>query len=514
MTLAIDPLAAARRLTLLILISAASVAKSQAGSDLSEFSTEERSQMENACRGERVVNGPAANYRCLERQATALRGTHRPDLREFSTEERLQMENACRGERLVNGPAANYRCLERQASDLQTFRRPSEERGSKVPEASPYHGQGTTSATVGGSIADHERRPSAASALSNRRNSRREVLASTPTNPTPIVVTISTSTKAIETTGQRLLREARARQTIPPLDGFPLGWAIFLSAAAATPLLWFFAKRCISCGKRTFNRNAICDPCAVRARAREREAELTRRAESERLRREAELRTAEATRRQEQERRAKKRRQEETRRKEARDSLEGMQRLSGTEFEELITSLFVKDGYKVTRCGGSGDEGIDLILHYMEAKDVVQCKRWKADIGAPVIRDFYGAMMHIGARQGFVITTASFSANARAFASGKPILLIDGGYLLAWAKGARSTREKERRSSAAHSYDPFAVLGVSQAATKDDIKAAYRSLIAKYHPDKVAHLAPEYQEIARSKSQLINSAYQELMHRS
>ena len=31
--------------------------------------------------------------------------------------------------------------------------------------------------------------------------------------------------------------------------------------------------------------------------------------------------------------------------------------------------------------------------------------------------------------------------------------------------------------------DPFTVLGVSSSATEDEIKAAYRKLAKKYHPD-------------------------------
>ena len=77
-------------------------------------------------------------------------------------------------------------------------------------------------------------------------------------------------------------------------------------------------------------------------------------------------------------------------------TLQELQRLTGTEFERLIASLFIEDGYVVSARGGSGDEGIDLILQIGTSRDVVQCKRWKSDIGSPVIREFYGSMMHAG----------------------------------------------------------------------------------------------------------------------
>lgn len=51
------------------------------------------------------------------------------------------------------------------------------------------------------------------------------------------------------------------------------------------------------------------------------------------------------------------------------------------------------------------------------------------------------------------------------------------------------------------------VLGLSGKITKKDIKKIYRSLIEKYHPDKVSHLGEEFQKFAHKKSKDINRAY-------
>lgn len=53
----------------------------------------------------------------------------------------------------------------------------------------------------------------------------------------------------------------------------------------------------------------------------------------------------------------------------------------------------------------------------------------------------------------------------------------------------------------------LAVLGLTSSATNDEVKRAYRKLMAQYHPDKVATLAPELQKIASEKSKAINEAY-------
>lgn len=59
--------------------------------------------------------------------------------------------------------------------------------------------------------------------------------------------------------------------------------------------------------------------------------------------------------------------------------------------------------------------------------------------------------------------------------------------------------------------DPYAILGVSRNATQEEIKAAYRRAVAKYHPDKVAHLGQEFQELAHQKLLAIQRAYETLM---
>lgn len=58
--------------------------------------------------------------------------------------------------------------------------------------------------------------------------------------------------------------------------------------------------------------------------------------------------------------------------------------------------------------------------------------------------------------------------------------------------------------------DPYAILGVSRNATQEEIKKAYYTLVAKYHPDKVNHLGDEFKELAHKKFIQIQKAYQKL----
>ena len=54
---------------------------------------------------------------------------------------------------------------------------------------------------------------------------------------------------------------------------------------------------------------------------------------------------------------------------------------------------------------------------------------------------------------------------------------------------------------------PYKVLGIKPEATNDEIKSAYRSLVRKYHPDKVSHLGEEFVNIAQEKFKAVKGAY-------
>ena len=59
--------------------------------------------------------------------------------------------------------------------------------------------------------------------------------------------------------------------------------------------------------------------------------------------------------------------------------------------------------------------------------------------------------------------------------------------------------------------DPYAVLGVRKDASTEEIKAAYRELANKYHPDKVQHLGEEFRELAEKRFKEIQQAYQKIV---
>lgn len=57
--------------------------------------------------------------------------------------------------------------------------------------------------------------------------------------------------------------------------------------------------------------------------------------------------------------------------------------------------------------------------------------------------------------------------------------------------------------------NPYEILGIKEGASQEEIKAAYREQVKKYHPDK--HQDNPLQDLAEEKLQEINEAYEYLM---
>lgn len=110
------------------------------------------------------------------------------------------------------------------------------------------------------------------------------------------------------------------------------------------------------------------------------------------------------------------------------DPMAAIKRMTWAEFEILTGEIFRQKGFQVMEVGGGGaDGGVDLRISKGTERFLVQCKQWKAyTVGVTVVRELYGVVMAEGATGGFVITSGKFSEDAKAFAKGKEITLIEG----------------------------------------------------------------------------------------
>lgn len=117
-----------------------------------------------------------------------------------------------------------------------------------------------------------------------------------------------------------------------------------------------------------------------------------------------------------------------------------LKQMDPTVFEHLTALLFEERGYPAAASGKPGDEGVDVLLRDGEYVGVVQCKRYDGSVGQPTIRDLYGTMMHNNAEEAYLVTTGTVTRQAREWAFGKPISLIDGHALAAWVTQTEADR--------------------------------------------------------------------------
>jgi len=137
-------------------------------------------------------------------------------------------------------------------------------------------------------------------------------------------------------------------------------------------------------------------------------------------------------------------------RKKRRDLLESIAKPGGNtlasiswqQFEQLVGETFRRQGFTVQENDTGGpDGGIDLVLHREGERYLVQCKQWRAmKVGVSIVRELYGVMAAEGAVGGYVITSGRFTEEAKAFATGRNVRLVDGNELNQWVATSQRNR--------------------------------------------------------------------------
>lgn len=110
------------------------------------------------------------------------------------------------------------------------------------------------------------------------------------------------------------------------------------------------------------------------------------------------------------------------------DDLDSISTLSWREFERLMCGIYRCQGFQVRHVGRAGpDGGVDIRLRRGGEVSLVQCKHWKqSEVGVKLVRELLGVVASEKAQFGILVTSGSFTNDAREFASKYPIKLIDG----------------------------------------------------------------------------------------
>lgn len=108
-------------------------------------------------------------------------------------------------------------------------------------------------------------------------------------------------------------------------------------------------------------------------------------------------------------------------------------------FEHLCAEYFRELGLRAEMLKAGPDAGVDIRLFAPGEQRpgiLVQCKSWSTwQVGVKPVRELYGVMAAEGVAEGIFATTSTFTPDAKAFAMGKNIHLIDGHEFLAKLRG-------------------------------------------------------------------------------
>ena len=124
---------------------------------------------------------------------------------------------------------------------------------------------------------------------------------------------------------------------------------------------------------------------------------------------------------------------------------------SGAHFEILVADLLRAMGHDARVLGGSGDQGVDVIVGYHGERVAVQCKNYKKRVGNKPIQEVYAGARHHNCQKAWVVSPAGYTRGAEDLARSTGVMLFEEGHLRLWigqvdkAEKARAG-EKEKRS--------------------------------------------------------------------
>lgn len=122
---------------------------------------------------------------------------------------------------------------------------------------------------------------------------------------------------------------------------------------------------------------------------------------------------------------------EKSKRLDAQKGIETIRALSWRQFEELVGEAYRRRGYTVIENESAGaDGGVDLRLRKDGVIHLVQCKQWRSQkVGVSIVREMFGVLTSEKAASMSIITSGMFTQEAKSFAQGKAIDLVDGTQL-------------------------------------------------------------------------------------
>lgn len=127
-------------------------------------------------------------------------------------------------------------------------------------------------------------------------------------------------------------------------------------------------------------------------------------------------------------------------------NLDLLKALDWKRFELVCAGYFEELGFRAETVRGGPDGGVDVHLFIKDSRHpaiIVQCKAWRSGaVGVAIVRELLGVMTAAGVKEGIIATTSTFTTEAKSFAQGKEIHLIEGEDLVRKLRDLAPERQK------------------------------------------------------------------------
>ncbi len=151
--------------------------------------------------------------------------------------------------------------------------------------------------------------------------------------------------------------------------------------------------------------------------------------------------------------------------------------MSGAEFEVFVADLFEAMGHRVMVLGGTGDQGVDIVVNPRGKRIAVQCKNHSKPVNNKAVQEVYAGAKHHRCVEAWVVSPAGHTRGAIELARSTDVTLCDAETVRKWIKNVDRI-EKERASETDSETAPPINTPVNEAITEARKRAVWHP-----HPD-------------------------------
>jgi HJR/Mrr/RecB family endonuclease len=132
---------------------------------------------------------------------------------------------------------------------------------------------------------------------------------------------------------------------------------------------------------------------------------------------------------------------------------QNVRQMSGPQFEVFVANLFRAMGYDAQVLGGSGDQGVDVLVKTDGKRIAVQCKNYSKAVGNKPVQEVYAGATYHQCSQAWVVAPAGYTKGAVELSRRVGVLLYDASSIRSWigqVEAAARMREQANTGAAAN----------------------------------------------------------------